>query len=359
MKKIIALLLCLVMMLSVTACQTAEEAPEAETPATEETATTGEETPTEEEASAPAAEDEDLLICCIAGEVGIPYFTTMQWGALQAGKDLGVEVYWTGAANWDVGAQMNYIEGCLALNPDGMMICPADPESLVAYVEKWMGEGIGIVCTDSALAEHVDIIGLGSNSYDGGSAAAKYMFEVNGEGGVYQALGSSIGSYSTAQRVAGFVDTMLELNPTATILDTVYCEYETTRAAELISGVIMGNPDLSGVFAASSAAAAGASSAIIEAGLGGKVKLAAFDADPQQIEDLRSGVYDVVIAQDPYQMGYDAVEILVKYARGEVTTDDYPDATYNYPTMAITKDNVDNPECEKYKYISDVSIKGF
>lgn len=113
MKKIIALLLCLVMMLSVTACQTAEEAPEAETPATEETATTGEETPTEEEASAPAAEDEDLLICCIAGEVGIPYFTTMQWGALQAGKDLGVEVYWTGAANWDVGAQMNYIEGCL------------------------------------------------------------------------------------------------------------------------------------------------------------------------------------------------------------------------------------------------------
>ena len=74
MKKIIAILLCLVMVLSVTACQTAEEAPAADEPAAEESAA-AEETQTEDPAAA-EADDEDLLICCIAGEVGIPYFTT-------------------------------------------------------------------------------------------------------------------------------------------------------------------------------------------------------------------------------------------------------------------------------------------
>lgn len=303
-------------------------------------------------------EEEKMLICCVAGEVGIPYFATMQWGALQAGKDLGVDVYWTGPADWDVTSQMNYIDGCLAKNPAGLMLCPADPESYVAYVEKWMSEGIGVVCTDASLSEHVDITSINSNSYNGGAEAAKYMFETNGAGGTYLPLGSSIGSYSTALRLGGFIDTMKELDPTAVILDSVYCEYEATRAAELVSATIMGNPNLSGVFCASSAAATGASSAVIEAGKSGEVKLAAFDADPQQIQDLRDGLYDVVIAQDPYSMGYQAVELLVKYAKGEVNVADY-DAVIELPTMAIHAGNVDSKEAETFKYISDVSQKGF
>lgn len=351
MKRFLSLLLCLCMLLALAACSSSSTPGENSGP---QGNNGGENT-----VSGDSGDEDKMLICCVAGEVGIPYFTTMQWGALQAGKDLGVEVYWTGPADWDVSSQMNFIDGCLAMNPDGLMICPADPESYVAYVEKWMNQGIGVVCTDAAISEHVDIIGLGSDSYSGGAEAAKFMYDTNGEGGVYLPLGSSIGSYSTALRLNGFIDTMKEINPTAVILDSVYCEYEATRAAELVSATIMGNPNLSGVFCASSAAATGASSAVIEAGKSGQVKLAAFDADPQQIDDLRSGLYDVVIAQDPYQMGYDAVEILVKYAKGEVTTDDYPDATYNYSTMAIHAGNVDSPETDKYKYIADVSLKGF
>lgn len=300
-----------------------------------------------------------LLITAVAGEVGIPYFITMEWGAKAAAKDLGVELYWTGPPDWDVASQMNFIDGCLAMNPDGMLLVPSDNESLVAYVENWMADGIGVVCADYALAKHVDIVGLESNSYNGGVEAAKYMFEANGPGGTYLPLGSSIGSYSTAQRCGGFIDTMKELDPTATILDTVYAEYEATKAAELASGAIMGNPSLSGIFCASSAVATGAASAVMEAGLRGKVKLAAFDADPQQIEDLEAGAYDVVIAQDPYQMGYDAVKILVDYALGKVTEDDFPDAIIEYPTKALTIENYNDPDLAQYKYIEDLKLVGY
>ena len=360
MRKAFVFIMCLAVMLSGIACQPAVEpvaaGPGAEAAVAPEPAVEA----AAESSTEPVSEDgDDILICCVAGEVGIPYFTTMQWGARDAARDLGVEIYWTGAADWDVASQMKYIDACLALNPDGILLVPSDNESLVAYVDTWMKDGIGVVCADYALAEHVDIVGLESNSYNGGVEAAKYMFEVNGPGGTYQPLGSAIGSYSTQQRCGGFIDTMKELDPAATILETVYANYEATTAANLISGVIMANPDLNGVFAASSAVAAGASTAIIEAGLSGKVKLAAFDADPQQIEDLEEGIYDVVIAQDPYQMGYDAVKILVQYAKGEVANADYPDAIIEYPTKALTRDNCNNSENAKYKYIADITAVGY
>jgi ribose transport system substrate-binding protein len=116
---------------------------------------------------------------------------------------------------------------------------------------------------------------------------------------------------------------------------------------------------MTGIFVATSAPAAGAASAVIEAGKQGKIKIAAFDADPQQIEDLKDGVYDVLVAQNPYQMGYDAVENLAKYVRGEITKSDFTTDVVHYDVSLITRDNVDAEEVQHFKYIAELSEVGY
>lgn len=98
----------------------------------------------------------------------------------------------------------------------------------------------------------------------------------------------------------------------------------------------------------------------------GEIKIAAFDADPQQVQDLKAGVYDVLIAQDPYQMGYDAVMNLAKYVRGEITAEELratgnaeEEGVRHFDTAALTRDNIDDPENKKYQYIAEVSEVGY
>ncbi len=353
MKKVIAVLLIVSMFFSLAGCAA---------PAAESTSAPAPAPATEvakPEATETKTEDKKPLIAFDAAEVGIPYFTTMHWGALEAAKDYDVDLYWTGSPLWELSAQMPFIEGAIAMNPDGLALVPTDDVALVTYVKEWTDSGLPVICVDVALQEPVATQDYDSNQYSGGVEAAKGLFAMNGAGGTYVAFGAHAGDYTSEQRCSGFIDTMKELDPTATILDTLYPGSETAKAAELASAAIIGNPELTGMYASQSAVAAGVASAVIEQGKGGTIKIASYDADPQQITDLRDGVYDVLIAQDPFHMGYDAVANLAKLARGEVTKADFPDQVVHYPMFAITRDNMETEEAQKFMYIEDLTLVGY
>ena len=361
MKKYLALMMALFTALALGACSP-QEAPAATEPATPAPIEPAAPAPTETDAVAESAvpEGDRVYIAAVAAEAGIPYFTTMQWGAMDAAKDYNVELNWTGPAEWDFTKQMPYLDGVLATNPNALMLVPTDSSAMIAYVEKWMSEGLPVICTDAVLKEHVDLVGYNSNPYEGGATAARMFFEMNGPNGVYLPVSTNPGAYGANLRVQGFIETIKELDPQGTVLETVFPKNDANKAAELVSAAITGNPDMSGIFVATSAPASGAASAVIEAGQSGKIKIAAFDADPQQVEDLKSGVYDILIAQNPYQMGYDAIMNLAKYVRGELTDADFPeDGVQHYDTFAITRDNVESEEARTFKYIATISQGGY
>lgn len=354
MKKKSRMLLAAILALALTLCvgcqQSTAPDPAVPSPAAEPSAQTP-------EPEAATATDEKVKLAFVAAEVGIPYFTTMQWGAMDAAEDFNVDLNFTGPAEWDLNKQMPFIDGALALSPQGIIIVPTDQNSLVTYAKQWMDAGIGVISVDVPLAEHVDLVGFESNQYSGGVAAAEAMFAVTKGEGTYLTMGTTPGAFGAMQRCAGFIDRMKELNPNVKLLDTVYPHHDARKASEMASAAIMGTPDLTGIFVATSGPASGVSSAIIEAGKTGVVRLVSFDADPQQVADLKEGVYDVLIAQDPYQMGYDSVMKLAKYVRGELKKEDFPDAVENYTMMALTRENVDSPESEQYKCIGDLQSR--
>ena len=316
----------------------------AEPPATEQVS----ELPTE-------ATQDQLLIAAVPAEAGIPYFTTMQCGAMAAAEKYNVDLSWSGPAEWDFNKQQPFIDGAIAMEPDGLIIVPTDPEALVTYVSDWMGKGLPVVTVDVTLSEPVELMGIESDQYSGGVVAADAMFAATNGEGSYLPVGTTPGSFGANERVRGFAERMKELKPDVNILETCYPHHDATQAAQCVSASIMGVPDLRGVFVATSAPASGASSAIIEAGKQGEILLTSFDADPQQIQDLEAGVYEAVTAQDPYQMGYLAVETLAKYRRGELKADDIQQHV-TVPMAALTKDNVNNPELLKYHYVGDISL---
>ena len=51
----------------------------------------------------------------------------------------------------------------------------------------------------------------------------------------------------------------------------------------------------------------------------GKVKIVGYDADPTQIADLKAGVVQALVAQEPYQEGVDGVDQAVNALTGKPT----------------------------------------
>ncbi len=165
-------------------------------------------------------------------------------------------------------------------------------------------------------------------------------------------VGKTPGLPDIDARVAGFVDDMTAAG--ATVLPVLEPGTDSTKAANMVAAAIQAEPDLTGIYVTHSAAAQGASAAILEAGKQGQIKLVAFDADPQQIRDLKDGVYDALIAQLPYEMGYQSVKLVADVLGGAV---DPATVEHDNPTdfAILDRDNVDDPAYAAFLYIGDMS----
>ena len=302
------------------------------------------------EATAGAAGDEEVAL--IAGYTTSTFYVTMECGARAAADELGVDLNYTGSTVWDINEQMPIIEGVIQREPDGVVLAPTDAAALVPVVEDLMADGVPVVTVDAPLEEPVDIQNLQSNHRLGGEQAAEIMLELTGGEGTFLAIGMDPGLPDIDARVAGFVETMEAAG--AELLPVAYPGPDSARAAELTAAAITANPDIAGVYASFDGAGAGAASAIVDAGQRGEIKLIAWDTDPVQVRDLRDGVYDALIGQSPYWMGYESVTLVTQILRGEVDPEDV-EYSNPAPTEVITRENVDDPEVQSYLAVGDSS----
>jgi ribose transport system substrate-binding protein len=94
------------------------------------------------------------------------------------------------------------------------------------------------------------------------------------------------------------------------------------------------------MFCSTEPSSTGTSLALKQRNLAGKVKFVAFDAADNMIEDLRAGVIDAMVVQDPFKMGYESVKTLVDKLHGN------PPASKKIDLSArvVTKADLETPE---------------
>jgi ribose transport system substrate-binding protein len=104
--------------------------------------------------------------------------------------------------------------------------------------------------------------------------------------------------------------------------------------------MLTAHDDLAAMFASNESSAVGAAQAI--KGRNTKVKLVGFDSSPGLLDDLRAGLIDSLVVQDPFRMGHDAVIAAVEKLNGST-----PQKIQNLPPRVVTKENLDDPDVRK------------
>ncbi|MFI8912735.1 ABC transporter substrate-binding protein [Streptomyces sp. NPDC053513] len=286
-------------------------------------------------------------VTLITGVKSDPFYITMACAALAEARAKGLELTVEGSARWDVSVQRPLVDAVAAARPDGLMISPVDTDALTASLKQIQDSGTKIALVDTSVTDlSIGVSRISSDNEEGGRVAAKALARQMGEKGTAVVISVKPGISTTDARIRGFTEEMAGY-PGITLLPTLYDNDESATADAQIRSTLAAHPDLGGVFAVNTHTGRGIAAGLEKAGRQGDVKVAAFDAEPEEIAALKAGTFDVLVAQDPAAIGAKAVDQLAAAFDGR------PAAKLIGTSMvAITKEDMSDPRVGRYLYRS-------
>ncbi len=285
------------------------------------------------------------------------FWQVVKAGSEQAATDLDVEIYFTGPEGESAqAAQVDMLNAELAKNPKAIALAALNTEAIFSQLQEAYDKGIPVIGFDSGVpnapagqiaanastnnenaaaigAEHmyeaikadINAASVGSPvtvvvlSQDATSASvtgrskgfAEKMYALVTGGGQTAAISGDFAAITTGDPAAVAVNVKIVVGATPDITDM-------TNAA---SGVL-NTENLLGVFCSNEGAVNGLLASVNSGStLADGVKVVGFDAGAGQKAAVKSGLFMGSITQDPFMIGYLAVELAVKASNGESVSD--------------------------------------
>jgi ribose transport system substrate-binding protein len=284
----------------------------------------------------------------VVGTKSDDFYITMECGAQAEAKALGVNLTVNGPADFSASEQAPILNAVAASKPDALIVAPTDTKALNPELSRISAAGVKLVFVDTTTTNpSIAVSHITSDNTGGGKLAADSLAAQIGGKGTVAIINVNPGISTTDARIAGFDAEMKAKYPNITVLAQQYDNDSASTAASQIESDITAHPNLSGVFATNVVSAQGVATGVQHAGATGKVKVATFDAEPQQISALKSNTIQLAVAQSPYLEGQDGVEQAVDALSGKAVT-----ANIGTPLVAITQANVNSASVQKNIYVS-------
>jgi ribose transport system substrate-binding protein len=255
----------------------------------------------------------------IAGVKGDEFYITMNCGAQAEAKKLGVSLNFQGPDQFDPSLQTPVVNAVAAKKPDAVLIAPTDTKAMFAPINQLKQAGSKIVFVDTTLDDaSIGESQIASDNLGGGKAAADALAKLIGGKGKVMVVNVKPGISTTDARAKGFEEEAKKLG--LTYIGQQFDNDDPSKAASIVTAELAKNPDLKGIFAANLFSGEGASSGLSQAGKAGKVKIVEFDASPKQVQQLKSGAVQALIAQKPATIGADGVQQAYNALTGKAVT---------------------------------------
>lgn len=356
MKKVLAMLVVVALMVGLVACGGAAPAPEkakAEPVATE----TKTEKPAETK-SAQKATAKDYEIAVVPKDATIGWFQRMDTGVKQYAKDTGIKAYMKGPTKTDATMQSQVIEDLIAAGVDALCVVPVDPGALEPVLEKAMKKGIVVITHEGSTQKNTmfDIEAFENKQY--GAFIMDNLAKAMGEEGKYVTMVGHITNASHNEWADGAIARQKEKYPKMELIksdERVEIQDDANIAYQKSKELFKKYPDLKGVVGTSGTAVPNVSKAIEELGLKGKAFTSGTGLPEQCKEYLKNGTLQASTLWDPADAGYVMCVLAKKILDKEEVKDGMDLGRKGYEKMKLdgkiligagwitcTKENVDS-----------------
>lgn len=228
--------------------------------------------------------------------------------------------------------QLHIIDYLVQQGVDGVVLVP---EPLQGKTR--VSFPVPVVLVDRDTTDYNRISTVYTDNFAAGKQAALSLVPVLRKGAKVALLRLAPNISSTTERESGFLSVARE-EGWEVVVDT-YVGYRPRDAEQLIAKALNGYAGhLDAVFAPAEPIAYGALRVVEARAIGDRPHLVVFDWRPEFADGLKHGVIYADILQDPYRMGYLALEALVGALRGHA-----PRSKVFVDVVTVTPNNIDDP----------------
>ncbi len=262
-----------------------------------------------------------------------PFFVTIQNEMKAKIEANGDELVITDPGN-DVSKQISQVEDMLSQNLDGLFMNPVDAEGIAPALDEAKTAGVPMVGFDTQVADMSYLVSYtGSDNYNAGKVVGEDLVAKCPDGGDIIVLDSPT-MQSVVDRTNGFLDAIDGHG--FNIVAQQDAKGNLEEAMGIAEDLLQAHPDVVAIFGGNDPTALGALAAANAAGVT-DCKIYGVDGSPDIKAELSSG--DSLIAgtgaQSPVSIADKAVEIMYKVMNGEEV-----ESTYPVDTFLINADNV-------------------
>lgn len=266
-------------------------------------------------------------------------------GAEAAAKKLGMQTYWNAPTRGDdVQRQITLVDNAVNRHYRGLILAPDQPLALMVPVREALRQGIPTVIVGTSLPMSLDpsLSYIVNDDIATGQIAAAYLGKILAGEGRVAVLGVDPDSPGALEILHSFETTLEKDFPRIALVDRRTGSSNESEAQQVANESLAKDPHLSAIFTLTAIATRGAYLALHGRGLTSQVKLVGFEQDLELMSLVRDGQIDGLIAENTYQMGYQAMELIARSRGAERAGEQIKLA----PKL-LTAGNADSPEVQR------------
>lgn len=269
------------------------------------------------------------------------FWQSVHAGAVAAAREAGVEINWNApTSETDYAGQLQIMNTMINRRLDAIAVAPIDKRAMVGVVERAAKEKIPVIIFDTGVDTDNFVARIATDNYAAGRMAGERMGEILKGKGTALMLASQPGSASAIAREQGFEDVIREKFPAIHIVDKRFGMSDFAKSLAVAENMLTAHPEADGMFASNETGSVGAAQAL--KGRQSTTKLVGFDWSPTLLEDLKTGVIDSLVVQDPFRMGYETVKAAVQKLKGGT-----PVKIQDLRPRLLTRATLNEPDVQK------------
>src|SRR5438067_11503655 len=243
-----------------------------------------------------------------------PFFVKMKEGAEKEAKAKGATLMSAaGKFDGDNASQVTAIENMVAAGVKGIMITPSDTKAIIPAIQKARAKKVLVIALDTPTDPQSAVDALfATNNYTAGVLIGKYAKATLGDkpakiATLDLAPGVTVGVLRHNGFLSGFGVSGITENATQqATAPAVVCSQDTagdqSKGQTAMENCLQKNPDINLVYTINEPAAAGAYTALKNAGKAGKVTIVSVDGGCAGVRNVKAGVIAATSQQYPLKM---------------------------------------------------------
>jgi len=234
--------------------------------------------------------------------VNLPYWQEAQAGLADVGKLMGVKVELTGPASYSPNEELTAFQQAVGQHPAGILVSVSNPQLFKDAIDGAVAQGIPVVCVDADAPDSKRVLFVGTDNFRAGQESGKRMGDLlKGQGSI--AIVTLNGQLNVEERVRG-VNEALKKFPGIKVVQTIDDKGDARNAYDALSTLLKSKEKIDGIIGLEASGGAGAADVLNRLDMTGKVKIVAFDKDPETLDWIQRGAITATVVQKPYIMSF-------------------------------------------------------